>query len=192
MCQSPCISIPKSLVLATSLKYCTHSSIRGTYLSQYLAKKNTNANAIQCSGMLEVVHCSLVKKQRQETCLYAFFRFSMTTPERGQGGPSARTTYIAFARVDGQSDGDARPSPFIMLFRCIQNVCTLSIGCSDPCSRMVVGAQQICCTLMLCCVFYSYTHFSLDGEGLVASIGRINNGIHGNLSLVANAEATKL
>ena len=31
------------------------SSIREAYLSRSLAKKNTNANAKQCSGMLEVV-----------------------------------------------------------------------------------------------------------------------------------------
>ena len=31
-----------------------------------------------------------------------FFTFSMTMPERGQHGPSARHISLAFARVDGQ------------------------------------------------------------------------------------------
>ena len=30
---------------------------------------------------------------------------------------------------------------------CTECMCTVSIGCSDPCSRMVVGGQQICCML---------------------------------------------
>ena len=46
------------------------SSIRGAYLARAPARKNTNA--MQCSGMPEVVHCSLVIKQRNGTCFYAF------------------------------------------------------------------------------------------------------------------------
>ena len=66
MCHLPCSSITKSMMVDTSLTYRTHaqflSSIRGAYLSQYYAKKNTNA--VQCVGMFEVIHCCFVIKQR--------------------------------------------------------------------------------------------------------------------------------
>ena len=48
----------------------THRSIRGAYLSQSRAEKSTNA--IQYTGMLEVVQYCIVITQIHEICFYAF------------------------------------------------------------------------------------------------------------------------
>ncbi len=77
MCQSSCRSITTSLKTATSLKYWTHSSIRA-YLSHSRAKKNTNA--IQYAGMIEIVQCCLIIKQRHEKCISLNFHLPWTTP----------------------------------------------------------------------------------------------------------------
>ena len=69
MCQSPCplLHYEKSDVgyELEVLNPQILSSIRGAHVSQSLAKNtNANANAIQCFGMLKVVHCSIVIKQQ--------------------------------------------------------------------------------------------------------------------------------
>ena len=50
-------------------------------------------------------------------------------------------------------DSDAIPSTFLKVVPLL-TICmrTLSIACLGPCSRMVVGGQQMCCTLevLLC------------------------------------------
>ena len=69
----------KSLLTVKNLKYWTHRSIRGANLSQSRAEKNTNA--IQYTGMLEVVQCCLVIMRRHEMCFMPFYGLSFTVDD---------------------------------------------------------------------------------------------------------------
>ena len=85
-------------------------------------------------------------------------------------GPQPEPSLLPLQEWMVKCDSDAIPSPFVTLYT--ECMSTLSIGCSDRCSRMVVGGQQICCTLKLCCAFCSYTRFNVDEERLFTSIRR--------------------
>ena len=81
MSQSPCRSITTSVMTATSLTYWTHSSIRGAYLSQSRAKKNTNA-------MQYVLHWNaryrtMLPCYQAKTWKVSFIRFSSTVNDSG-------------------------------------------------------------------------------------------------------------
>ena len=64
----------------------------------------------------------------------------MTPSERGLHGPLCQN-YLSCICVEWmvKCDVDSRPSTFVTLFRGIQN---LSIGYSDPCSRVILGGQN--------------------------------------------------